>query len=136
MSRGFDRFADVLSPSNQLQCDGFRAAAENTANDIDQLVGGMPLVFQPGKLIGLNVTYHFTFIGAEDRKATIVIHNKKISVEEGHVGEPDLRVTADTKTWLGFLAKEKNLVWALLRRKFRLKGSPKLLIVFGKCFPS
>ena len=53
-----------------------------------------------------------------------------------HRDKKYLRVTTDTKTWLGFWAKEKNLVWALLRRKIRLKGSPKLLIAFGKCFPS
>ena len=51
-------------------------------------------------------------------------------------GRPDMHVTADAQTWLGFLAKEKNLVWALLTRKIRIKGSPKLLIAFGKCFPS
>ena len=28
------------------------------------------------------------------------------------------------------------LLWALLRRKIRIKGSPKLLIAFAKCFPS
>jgi hypothetical protein len=44
-------------------------------------------------------------------------------------------VTADSETWFGFLANEKNLVWALLRRKIRMKGSPRLLIAFGKCFP-
>ena len=32
--------------------------------------------------------------------------------------------------------KEKSLVWALIRGKIRLKGSPKLLVAFGKCFPS
>src|SRR4029079_11831046 len=48
----------------------------------------------------------------------------------------DLRLTADTETWLRFLRKEANLVWALLRRKIRIKGSPKLLLAFGKCFPS
>ena len=37
---------------------------------------------------------------------------------------------------LGFLAKERNLVWALMRRKIRIKGSPRLLLAFGKCFPS
>ena len=54
----------------------------------------------------------------------------------GIVGEADLRVTADSETWLGFLAKERSLLWALLRRKIRIKGSPKLLVAFGKCFPS
>jgi len=103
---------------------------------VDGFLHGMSLVFQPNKSAGVDATYHFTFTGAEDRKATIVIRNKKISTEGGHLGKPDLRVTVDTKTWLGFLDKEKNFVWALLRRKIRLKGSPKLLLAFGKCFPS
>ena len=52
-------------------------------------------------------------------------------------GRPAPRlVTADSETWLGFIAKERSLLWALLRRKIRIKGSPKLLIAFGKCFPS
>ncbi len=36
----------------------------------------------------------------------------------------------------GFLRKERSLVWALLTRKIRLKGPPRLLVAFGKCFPS
>jgi putative sterol carrier protein len=64
-----------------------------------------------------------------------VIRGKKIEVRDGHAGTPDLRVTADSKTWLGFLAKERSLIWALIRRKIRIKGSPKRLIAFGKCFP-
>ncbi|QDT96473.1 SCP2 sterol-binding domain-containing protein [Gimesia aquarii] len=104
-------------------------------SNIDGFIRGVPLVFQPGKSKGLNATYHFIFTGDEAKEATIVIQNQKVNVEEGHQGEPDLRVTADTKTWLGFLKKEKNIVWALLRRKIRLKGSPKLLLAFGKCFP-
>jgi Fe-S-cluster-containing hydrogenase component 2 len=31
--------------------------------------------------------------------------------------------------------KEQNLIWALLRCKIRIQGSPKLLQSFGKCFP-
>jgi hypothetical protein len=27
-------------------------------------------------------------------------------------------------------------VWALLRRRIRIKGSPRLLLAFGRCFPS
>ena len=59
-----------------------------------------------------------------------------MQVRDGHQGEADLRVTADSETWLGFLAKERSLLWALLRRKIRIKGSPRLLVAFGKCFPS
>jgi ferredoxin len=97
---------------------------------------GLRLAFQPEQSAGLAATYHFTFTGSEERQATVVIRDKTLRVEEGHVGTADLRVTADSEWWLGFLAKERNLLWGLLRRKLRLKGSPRLLLAFGKCFPS
>ncbi|MFZ2313439.1 MAG: 2Fe-2S iron-sulfur cluster-binding protein [Methylobacter sp.] len=103
---------------------------------IDGLLATMPLVFQPTQSRGLNATYHFTFTGAEQREATIVIRDRTLRIQKGLMGTPDLHVAADTRTWLGFLAKERNLAWALVRRKIRLKGSPRLLVAFGKCFPS
>jgi epoxyqueuosine reductase QueG/putative sterol carrier protein len=104
-------------------------------NTIDAFLKGMRNVFQPGKSAGLSATFHFTFTGNEQRQATVVIKNQKMSVAEGHIGHPDLHVTADSQTWIGFLRKEKNVVWALLRRKIRLAGPLKLLVAFGKCFP-
>ena len=80
--------------------------------------------------------YHFTFTGDEDTTATVVIKDKTIRVEEGHVGTPDLHVRADSRTWVGFVRKERSLVWALIRRKVVLKGSARLLLAFGRCFPS
>lgn len=103
---------------------------------ISGFLNGIPHVFQPGKSVGLNATFHFTFTGDDQQQATIVIHDKKIAVKDGHVGQPDLHVTADSKTWLGFVNKEKNVVWALLRQKIRLQGPLKLLVAFGKCFPA
>jgi Fe-S-cluster-containing hydrogenase component 2 len=97
---------------------------------------GLFLTFQPGKSQGLNAAYHFTFTGKEEKQATVTIRDGKLTVEDGNLGEPDLRVTADSETWLGFLAKERSLLWALLSRKIRISGSPKLLVAFGKCFPS
>jgi putative sterol carrier protein len=104
-------------------------------NTIAGFLNGMRNVFQPGKSAGLNATFHFTFTGHEPRHATVVIQGQTLSVKEGHVGQPDLHVTADSRTWIGFLRKEKNVVWALLRRKIRLSGPLKLLVAFGKCFP-
>ncbi len=104
-------------------------------NTIEVFLKGMPNVFQSGKSAGLNATFHFTFTGHEKRQATVVIQEQKISVKEGYVGQSDLHVTADSQTWIGFLRKEKNVVWALLRRKIRLAGPLKLLVAFGKCFP-
>jgi len=104
-------------------------------NTIEGFLKGIPRVFQPGKSAQLNATFHFTFTGQEQRLATVVIRQQKLSVREGHVGQPDLHVTADSQTWIGFLRKEKNIVWALLRRKVRIDGPLKLLVAFGKCFP-
>ena len=104
-------------------------------NSIEVFLNGMSNVFQPGKSAGLNATFHFAFTGQEQRQATVVIQKQKLSVNEGHVGKPDLLVTADSQTWIGFLRKEKNVVWALLRRKIRLDGPLKLMMAFGKCFP-
>ena len=97
---------------------------------------GLPLLFQWNQSEGLNAIYHFTFTGSESRQATVTIQNKTLQVREGHLGKADLSVTADSKTWLGFLAKEQNIVWALLRHKIRISGSLKLLQAFGKCFPT
>jgi ferredoxin len=103
---------------------------------VRSFLAALPHVFQRHRSEGLSATYHFTFTGEETAEATVVIRDKAIRVEPGHVGEPDLRVTADSRTWLGFLAKERSLVWALIRRKIRLKGAPRLLVAFGRCFPT
>lgn len=97
---------------------------------------GLSLTFQRQQSEGLDATYHFTFTGKEETKATIIIGDKQLQVKEGHTGQADLQIKADADTWLSFLHKDANLVWALLRRKIRLKGSPKLLLAFGRCFPS
>ncbi|HKO13487.1 MAG TPA: SCP2 sterol-binding domain-containing protein [Acidobacteriaceae bacterium] len=97
---------------------------------------GLKLVFQRGKSKGLNATYHFTFTGQEQATATVVIRDQKIAVSGGHIGTPDFRLIADSQTWLRFLRKEANLVWALLSRKIRIHGSPRLLLAFARCFPS
>ena len=96
----------------------------------------MHLQFQPGQAKGLNATYHFSFTGSEQREATVRIADQKLSVEEGHQGAADLKVRADSRTWLGFLARERNLAWALVTLRIRLYGSPLWLVKFGRCFPS
>jgi putative sterol carrier protein len=93
-------------------------------------------MFQRGRAKALSATYHFTFTGQEERKATVVIGNQTVRVTDRLEGNPDLRVIADSQTWLRFSRKEANLVWALLRRKIRIQGSPRLLRAFGRCFPS
>jgi Fe-S-cluster-containing hydrogenase component 2 len=103
---------------------------------IKAFLAGLRHVFQRNQSEGLDAIYHFTFTGGEETSATIIIRNKTIEVKDGHIGVPNIRIRADSQTWLGVVAKERSLVWALIRRKIRITGSPKLLMAFGKCFPS
>jgi SCP-2 sterol transfer family len=113
-----------------------RVGGGRRPRSIRSFLSVLPHVFQRHASEGLDATFHFRFTGEEHVKATIVMRDKAIRVERGRVGTPDLFITADSRTWLGFLAKERSLIWALLRGKVRLKGSPRLLMAFGKCFPS
>src|SRR5206468_7952326 len=88
---------------------------------IQGFLSGLPLTFQSGKAAKLNAVYHFTFTGQEERRATVTIREGNLQVQDGHQGEPHLRVFADSETWLGFLAKERSLLWALLRRRIRIQ---------------
>jgi epoxyqueuosine reductase QueG len=99
-------------------------------------LSSLPFVFQRQQADGLDAVYHFTFTGEEDAKATVCLRNQSLEVKDGHIGAADIHITADSRTWLGFLAKERGIIWALIRRKIRIKGSPRLLLAFGKCFPS
>jgi epoxyqueuosine reductase QueG len=97
---------------------------------------GIRIGFQRDQSSGLSAVYHFTFTGDEPAEATVTIRDRTIRVEPGLVGTPDCSLTADSATWLGFLRKEKSLLWALLRRKIRVRRGLRLLAAFGRCFPS
>jgi Fe-S-cluster-containing hydrogenase component 2 len=103
---------------------------------IEGFLFGLPLLFQRNQAQGLNAVYHFTFTGYEHCQVTISIQNKTLQVQTGHIGKADIAIEADSRTWIGFLCKEQNIVWAMIRRKIKVKGDIKLLQAFGKCFPS
>ena len=103
---------------------------------IQGFLDGLPLVFQRKKSEGLNATYHFTFTGQETEQATVIIQNQTLQILKGHHGVADFHLTANSQSWLGFLAKERNLMWALLTRNIRVKGSFLFLKAFARCFPN
>ncbi len=94
------------------------------------------IAFQREQSKGLNAVYHVSFKGEETCQGTISIHDKKIDVASGLIGTPDLRITADTETWLKLLRGEKNILSALLTRKIRIQGPKELFKSFVRCFPA
>jgi len=103
--------------------------------NIKNFLLGIKLSFQREHSKGINATYHFSFTGDEIYKVTIKIYLGKLEVLEDHVGDPDLRVDADSKAWIRFLNKEISIFRCLVLRKIKLRGSTKLLSDFGRCFP-
>ena len=98
-------------------------------------LGALPLVFQRDAAKGLTARWHFRFTGEERVAATVAVADGAMTVEDGLVGTADLRITAEPRTWLGFLAGDRSLVWALLRGRVRLRGSFRRLLDFARCFP-
>lgn len=112
-----------------------RVKARLRAASIRGLFGrGLSLTFQREQSGGVDATFHFTFTGEETGQWTVVIRNRTLQVQQGLVGEPGVRITADSKTWLGLVGGERHLLGALLRRQIRLAGDPRLLRAFGRCF--
>ena len=91
--------------------------------------------FQPGQSKGLSARYHFHFTGTEKAECTVEIKDEKIRVTEGIEGTCDLRITASSRGWLRLLRKEASVGWLLLTLQIRIRGNPRLLAAFGKCFP-
>ena len=112
------------------------ARGSTRPRSIAALLEGMKNTFQRNAAGTLDAVYQFVFTGSEATEATVTIRAGKLTVEKGLLGEPNIKVTADSETWLGFLAGERNLLWALLTRRVRLQGNPKWLLAFKRCFPS
>lgn len=101
---------------------------------IKDFIALLPLVFNKEKAAGIDCTYHFTFTGNEEMKATVIIRDQQVRVVAEHTETPTIHIIADSQTWLRFLSKRANIVTSILRRRVRIKGNPRLLVAFGKIF--
>jgi ferredoxin len=97
---------------------------------------GLKINFQRKASKGLHATYAFEFTGREPGEVTVVISDGELTVRSPRADDKvDLKVKADSATWISFLRKDISLLRALVTRRIRLQGSPKLLVAFGRCFP-
>lgn len=104
--------------------------------NLQSFLMGLRLVFQRGAARGLRATYHFDFSGEQSGRATVVIDQGKLTVQDGLHGVADLVVRGQGSAWVAFLRKELSLFRALVTGKLRLRGKLSLLPAFGRCFPS
>ncbi len=96
----------------------------------------LPWLFQRGQAKGLDCVYHFTIKGERAHLATITISDQRLKVEANHVGKAKVRLIASEAAWIGFVRGERSLIRGLLTFGIIVIGDPRLLLRFGKCFPS
>ena len=100
---------------------------------IESFLNGIPLLFNPKKAEGLDLTLHFEFTGKEPGQATVRISHNKVNVSPGLNGNADLRIRADSGAWVKILNEEVSPLRALVTGKLKLKGNPSHLAKFKKC---
>lgn len=118
-------------PRKRIRHVGFGLRPTSVAT----FLSGMSLAFQRERASGLRAVYHFIFTGTEKAEATVTIRDKKLSVEQGLSGKADLTIRADGAAWVRFLRKDLSMPWAIATGRVRLRGSPRLLFAFARCFP-
>jgi Fe-S-cluster-containing hydrogenase component 2 len=100
---------------------------------LEGFINGIKIAFNREKAGDLTLTIHFSFTGKETREITVSIENQKLSVQEGHTGQADLGVRADTLAWLKIAGRESTPLWPVLSRKLKIRGNPLLLKKFQNC---
>ncbi len=100
---------------------------------LEGFINGIKIAFNREKAKGLNMTIHFEFTGKENRAITVSIGNEKISVQEGHTTQADLKVRADTQAWLKIAGRESTPLWPVVSGKLKIRGNPMLLMKFQNC---
>ncbi len=100
---------------------------------VESFLNGIPLLFNPKKAEGLDLTLHFEFTGKEPGQATVRIVNNAVNVSSGLSGNANLRIRADSDTWVKMLNEEVSPLRALVTGKLKMKGNPSHLAKFKKC---
>jgi epoxyqueuosine reductase QueG len=106
------------------------------ASTVAAFVDNLGIMFQRQASKGLNATYHFRFTGRECLDCTITIGGQKMTVERGLARKADVRVVADSQTWLEIINGRRGGFWPLVSGKLRVSGKLSLFRAFARCFPS
>ncbi|MDA0691561.1 MAG: SCP2 sterol-binding domain-containing protein [Nitrospinae bacterium] len=100
---------------------------------LEGFIHGIKIAFNREKARDLTLTIHFAFTGNEERKITVNIVNGKLGMLEGHTGQADLGVRADTQAWLKIAGRESSPLWPVVSGKLKIRGNPLLLMKFQNC---
>lgn len=106
------------------------------AKDIFSYLFNITLTFQRRKAGDLNATYHLRLTGDMPLEATITIAQRRIEIEFGLTGDPDLVIEATSEAWMGAFEQGFELESALKTGDIKLEGPQALFHRLADCFPT
>lgn len=107
-----------------------------SANDIFSYLFNITLTFQRRKAGDLNATYHLRFTGDMPLDATITIVRRRIEIEFGLTGEPDLTIETTPEIWMAALEEGFSLEKMVANGDMKLDGPVDLFHRLANCFPT
>jgi len=107
-----------------------------SANDIFSYLFNITLTFQRRKAGDLNATYHLRFTGDMPLDATITIVRRRIEIEFGLTGEPDLTIETTSDVWMEAFEEGFELESAIKTGDIKLDGPSELFHRLANCFPT
>ncbi|MCE7999079.1 MAG: 4Fe-4S ferredoxin [Rhodobiaceae bacterium] len=106
------------------------------AKDIFSYLFNITLTFQRRKAGNLNATYHLRLTGDMPLEATITIASRRIEIEFGLTGEPDLTIETSADVWMGALESSFDLESAIKEGRMKLDGPEETFRRLAACFPT
>jgi ferredoxin len=101
---------------------------------ISAFLNALNIGINPEKIRGITMTIHFEFVGEEEVSVTLVISGGKVQIQEGIVGNADLKVHSDSQTWIQIVNGEIQPAEGVMSGKLKIDGSHELLQRFRQFF--
>jgi ferredoxin len=101
---------------------------------ISAFLNALNIGINPEKIRGITMTIHFEFVGEEEVSVTLVISGGKLQIQEGIVGNADLKVHSDSQTWIQIVNGEIQPAEGVMSGKLKIDGSHELLQRFRQFF--
>lgn len=94
-----------------------------TANDF---INSLPAKINPEALKGIETCFHFNLDDGKLQK-TVQVHNGKLELHDGLIGESKCTVTAKSDTLMRVIRGEDNPMMAMMMGKIKISNTSEML---------
>lgn len=87
----------------------------------------LPSKVSPSAIEGLDTVFHFDLEGEKGGQYTITVADKKVTVEDGLIGDPKCVVRATGESFINLATGELNPMMAVLTGKVKITNQGEML---------